>query len=143
MKNNVEVNVNNLNTRSKEYDLSFEDYSEIILYHELGHALDPKLEILTKEINDCFNSLMINGFDENVLNTIKKHRIEAEKNAWEIAQTYTKPNLINKFMEIRNEALEYTISIEELQKQQIILLFELNESKNYVELLKDHIKESN
>ncbi|MFJ7940936.1 hypothetical protein ACIQYG_20915 [Peribacillus sp. NPDC096622] len=138
--NQIKVNLKSLEYSCEIYNLSLEVYSRIILYHELGHVLDPELEELENVITSSFNLLIKNGFNEILLEMIKENRILAEKNAWRIAESFIEKDLYDVFVNIKQDSLEEAMEIEELNKRKIILMYEMAEVEGYIEVLKQHSK---
>lgn len=139
IENQIKVNLKSLDYSYKMYEISLEDYSKVILYHELGHVLDPELEELGNVISSSFNLLVKNGFNERLVDSIKENRILAEKNAWRIAESFIEKDLYDVFLKIKKDSLEEAEETEELKKQRIALMYRVAESEGYNEVLKQQI----
>ncbi|MCU6599285.1 hypothetical protein OCO53_02200 [Peribacillus frigoritolerans] len=139
IENQIKVNLKSLDYSYKMYEISLEDYSKVILYHELGHVLDPELEELRNVISSSFNLLVKNGFNERLVDSIKENRILAEKNAWRIAESFIEKDLYDVFLKIKKDSLEDAEETEELKKQRIALMYRVVESEGYNEVLKQQI----
>ncbi len=139
IRKSIEVNIDTLTGGSRYYDLPLNVYAEIVLCHELGHAIDKDLDKISREISTCYDLLIKTGYDEKILDTIKYNRILAEKNAWDIAGKIINNEYKGFFEVIRNDSLERSVDCEELLKQRITLLYEIAEQEGYNELLKNEL----
>ncbi|MFB5283592.1 hypothetical protein [Peribacillus sp. Hz7] len=105
----IYINERRLREEARAYLIPFNLYVKIIFLHELGHAQDKNLEAIHDDSNSCFERAKENPFSNRVdelLLRIKGNSIQAEKNAWEIAEGFIDDELKNAFNLIKKNSLK-------------------------------------
>ncbi|WP_286231296.1 hypothetical protein [Neobacillus mesonae] len=121
------INENRIRDNYKKYNAPLLKYVRIILYHELGHALDNSLKDINEDIDQCYTKINENPLSNQVsllYTRINKNSLQAEINAWSIAETLKEPQFTNLFFKVKKNELKQHKVTSKLEKKRIILNIE-------------------
>ena len=97
--------------KNTSYGLSFDEYIVIIMYHEIGHALDGSMDLIMQRISVHEETIINNFGSENDYGYQRQQIIDdymtLEINAWKIAEALiAEVYLMTEFHNIKNDSLE-------------------------------------
>ncbi|MFB1100892.1 hypothetical protein [Terribacillus sp. JSM ZJ617] len=96
-------------------------YGRFIFLHELGHAIDPELNVIDKQITKNKRLFNIKGYSERYFNEYYTASMKAEKNAWNIAEKYVIDEDKEDFKIVMKTSLELHQESLEEEKELLII----------------------
>ncbi|MCM3546585.1 hypothetical protein [Priestia megaterium] len=115
----IEINEVLLEETARESNINLQDYAFIIMSHEVGHALDFELIKIDTNITRYERILKTQGYKEEIAKRLMTCKLQAEKNAWNIAEDIVPPKFLPLFKQIKKSSLEKNREIFQLEKERL------------------------
>ncbi|MEH7520536.1 hypothetical protein [Priestia megaterium] len=113
---------------SSQYVMPLETYVTIIFCHELGHYSDEELNDIDDLKNLC--EMLLNNpnrpDEEGLIKNIRDCSVKAEVNAWDIAERFIDPIMINDFKNVKEKNLCLAKETADMEMEIALLQSRLN-----------------